>query len=237
MLVGNELDIRWSSFKLSDFSVFFCVEAQLVKSKAMTKTNFFVVFISKNIEHFFTIKGIFMIIKNIVMALGIIFFSNYVFAQESQFYSFTALDSKNKEVKMSDFKNKTVLVVNVASKCGYTKQYEGLQNLYKKHGSKNFVILGFPSNDFMGQEPGSNEEIQKFCQLTYGVKFPVFAKVKVNGDEAAPIYKWLTSQKKFDGRITWNFNKFLINKKGEVVKRFGSSDKPEDIEKDIVSIL
>lgn len=178
-----------------------------------------------------------MKIKNIAAVLGLVFFSQTVFAQESQFYSMTALDSKNKEVKMSDFKNKTVLVVNVASKCGYTKQYEGLQNLYKKYSSKNFIVLGFPSNEFLGQEPGSNEEIQKFCQLNYGVKFPVFAKINVNGTEATPIYKWLTSQKKFDGRITWNFNKFLINKKGEVVKRYGSSDKPEDFEKDIVPLL
>ena len=138
---------------------------------------------------------------------------------------------------MSDFKNKTILVVNVASKCGYTKQYEGLQNLYKKYSAKDFVILGFPSNEFLGQEPGSNEEIQKFCQLNYGVKFPVFAKVTVNGTDAAPIYKWLTSQKKFDGRITWNFNKFLINKKGEVIKRYESARTPEEIDKEIAELL
>lgn len=174
---------------------------------------------------------------HLVILVSLLFPFLSVSAQESQFYSFNVLDAKNKEIKMSDFKNKTVLIVNVASKCGYTKQYEGLQNLYKKYSAKNFVILGFPSNEFLGQEPGSNEEIQKFCQLTYGVKFPVLAKVKVNGTEAAPLYKWLTSQKKFDGRITWNFNKFLINKKGEVIKRYGSSTTPEEIDKEIAELL
>ncbi len=178
-----------------------------------------------------------MITRQLVAALVLLFSFHFSSAEESKFYSFIVLDSKNKEIKMSDFKNKTVLVVNVASKCGYTKQYEGLQNLYKKYSAKDFVILGFPSNEFLGQEPGSNEEIQKFCQLNYGVKFPVLAKVKVNGTEAAPIYKWLTSQKKFDGRITWNFNKFLINKKGEVVKRYESAKTPEEIDKEIAGLL
>jgi len=158
-------------------------------------------------------------------------------AEESKFYTFVVKDAKNQDVKLSDYKDKIVLVVNVASKCGYTYQYEGLEELYRKYKDKNFVVIGFPSNEFLGQEPGSNEEIQKFCKLKYGVEFPVFAKIEVNSDNADPLYKWLKSQKGFEGRITWNFNKFLINRKGEIVKRFGSSDKPKDIEPDIAKLV
>lgn len=156
---------------------------------------------------------------------------------DSKFYSFVVKNSKNEEVKLSDYKGKVVLVVNVASRCGFTNQYEGLQKLYVDYKDKNFVVLGFPSNQFLSQEPGSNEEIQKFCKLTYGVDFPVFAKVDVNGDLAIPLYQWLTSLENFSGKISWNFNKFLINKNGQVVKRFGSRDKPESIEKDIKPLL
>ena len=158
-------------------------------------------------------------------------------AEESKFYSFTVKDHKNQDVKLSDFKGKVVLVVNVASKCGFTKQYEGLEKLYSELKSKNFVILGFPSNQFLSQEPGSNEEIQKFCKLTYGVEFPVFAKVDVNGDNAIPLYKWLTAQEGFSGRITWNFNKFLLDKNGKIIKRFGSSDTPEEITPEIKKLI
>jgi len=158
-------------------------------------------------------------------------------ASESQFYSFVVKDAKNKEIKLSDYKNKVVLIVNVASKCGYTYQYEELEELYKKYENKGLIILGFPSNEFFGQEPGTNEEIQKFCKLKYGVNFPVLAKIEVNTEEAIPLYKWLKTQKNFEGKITWNFNKFLLNKKGEVVRRFGSSDKPKSFEKDIINLL
>lgn len=156
---------------------------------------------------------------------------------QAKFYSFTVKDAKGADVNLGAYKNKVVLVVNVASKCGYTNQYEGLQKLYENYQSKDFVILGFPSNQFFGQEPGSNEEIQKFCKLSYGVTFPVFAKVDVNGDDAADLYKWLTSLDKFSGKITWNFNKFLINKKGEVVNRYSSSTKPEALDEDIKKLL
>jgi len=164
-------------------------------------------------------------------------FSVESLAEESKIYSFVVKNAKNEDVKMSEFKNKVILIVNVASKCGYTNQYEGLEALYKKYKEKNFVVLGFPSNEFLGQEPGSNEEIQKFCKLKYGVEFPVLAKIEVNSDSADPLYKWLKSQKGFEGRITWNFNKFLINKNGAVVKRYGSSDKPNEIEPDILNLL
>lgn len=157
--------------------------------------------------------------------------------ETSKFYSFKMKDSKNQDISMSTYKDKVVLVVNVASRCGFTKQYEGLQNLYAKYKDKGLVVLGFPSNQFLSQEPGTNDEIQKFCKLNYGVDFPVFAKSDVNGDEANALYKWLTSLDKFSGKISWNFNKFLINKKGEVVARFGSMTKPEEIEEDIKKLL
>lgn len=157
--------------------------------------------------------------------------------EESKFYSFTVKNAKNEDVKLSDYKGKVVLVVNVASKCGFTYQYEGLEKLYKVHKEKGFVVLAFPSNQFLAQEPGTDEEIQKFCKLSYGVDFPVFAKGDVNGDKALPLYKWLTSLPKYDGKISWNFNKFLINKNGEVVGRFGSRTKPEEIEPEIKKLL
>lgn len=156
---------------------------------------------------------------------------------QAKFYTFTVKDAKGADVNLGIYKNKVVLVVNVASKCGYTNQYEGLQKLYENYQSKDFVILGFPSNQFFGQEPGSNDEIQKFCKLSYGVSFPVFAKVDVNGDDATDLYKWLTSLDKFSGKITWNFNKFLINKKGEVVNRYPSATKPEALDEDIKKLL
>lgn len=155
----------------------------------------------------------------------------------SAFYDFVVKNSKNEDVKLSDYKGKAVLIVNVASKCGYTNQYEGLQKLYADYSAKGFVVLGFPSNQFFGQEPGTNEEIQNFCKLNYNVNFPVFAKVDVNGNDAIPLYKWLTKHEKFSGRITWNFNKFLINQKGEVVQRFGSKQTPAEIEPEIKKLL
>jgi glutathione peroxidase len=156
---------------------------------------------------------------------------------EKGLYAITVQDAQGHDVKLSEYKNKYLLVVNVASKCGYTKQYEGLQKLYENYQKKDFVVLGFPSNQFLSQEPGTNEEIQKFCKLNYGVTFPVFAKADVNGEAAQPLYKWLTSQEKFSGRITWNFNKFLINKNGEVIKRYSSSDTPQEIDDDIKKLL
>lgn len=170
--------------------------------------------------------------------MPIIFLGGIIWAnEESKFYSFTVKNAKNEDVKLSDFKGEVVLVVNVASKCGFTNQYEGLQKLYKENKDKGFIVLGFPSNQFFSQEPGSNEEIQKFCKLEYGVDFPVFAKGDVNGKDAQPLYKWLTSQEKFSGRITWNFNKFLINRKGEVVNRFGSKVKPDELAPEVKKLL
>lgn len=138
-----------------------------------------------------------------------------------------------KEVDLSKFKGKVVLFVNVASKCGYTKQYEGLQKLYEAHEKDGLVIIGVPANEFGKQEPGSNEEIAKFCSSKYSVKFPMMAKVVVKGEGIAPLYDYFTSKEtnpKFAGPIGWNFEKFLVNRKGEVVSRFKSGTAPESEE-------
>jgi glutathione peroxidase len=140
-------------------------------------------------------------------------------------------DIKGTNVDLSVYRDKIVLIVNVASKCGFTPQYKGLEELYTKYKDKGFVILGFPANNFMGQEPGSNEEIQSFCSLTYGVTFPMFSKIDVKGKNKHPLYGYLTDKKtnpKFGGDITWNFNKFLIGKNGEILNRYDSAVKPDD---------
>ena len=134
-------------------------------------------------------------------------------------------------IKLDAYKGKTLLIVNTASRCGFTGQYEGLQKLYATYQHQGFVVLGFPCNDFMKQEPGSNDEIQEFCNINYGVSFPMFSKVSVKGAGAHPLYRYLTSEEtnpEFGGRITWNFNKFLISKEGKVIGRFGSRTKPSD---------
>ncbi len=148
-------------------------------------------------------------------------------------YEFKVTDIDGKEVKLKKYKNKVVMFVNTASKCGYTPQYEGLQKIYDKYKDQGFVILGFPANNFGGQEPGSNEEIKDFCTLKYKVSFPMFAKISVKGDDQHPLYQYLTSEKtdpKFAGEITWNFNKFLVNDKGEIIARFSSKETPESKE-------
>ncbi|KAK0615999.1 thioredoxin-like protein [Bombardia bombarda] len=161
----------------------------------------------------------------------------------TSFYDFKPLDKKGAEVPLADYAGKVVLIVNVASKCGFTPQYAGLEKVYKdireKHG-EDFVVLGFPCNQFGGQEPGSDEEIQSFCQLNYGVSFPVLKKVDVNGDGAAPLYQWLKEQQPgLMGlkRVKWNFEKFLIGKDGKVKGRWASTTKPESLEKAILEEL
>ena len=134
-------------------------------------------------------------------------------------------------LKLEAYKGKTLLIVNTASKCGFTGQYEGLQKLHETYEDRGLVVLGFPSNDFMKQEPGSNEEIASFCQINYGVTFPMFEKISVKGDEQSALYTYLTSKKsnpEFGGKISWNFNKFLVSADGKVINRFGSRTKPSD---------
>ncbi len=158
----------------------------------------------------------------------------------TDFYSFSVKKADGSTQSLSAFKGKVVMIVNVASKCGFTPQYEGLEALYKKYSDKGFVILGFPCNQFGAQEAGSNEEIQTFCKLNYGVSFPVMAKIDVNGEEADPLYKWL--KKTSPGllgteAIKWNFTKFLISKDGRVLERYAPQTKPEDTEKDLIKAL
>ncbi|PZR05568.1 MAG: glutathione peroxidase [Archangium gephyra] len=141
---------------------------------------------------------------------------------------------------MRDYAGKTVLVVNVASKCGYTPQYAGLEALWKKYQDKGLVILGFPCDQFLNQEPGNEEEIQSFCQLNFGVSFPLFSKIEVNGDNAHPLFKFLKHEKPGllgTEAIKWNFTKFLVDKNGKVVERFGPRDTPESIEAKIAAQL
>jgi len=156
------------------------------------------------------------------------------------FYDFNVQNIRGEEVSMSAYKNKVILVVNVASKCGYTPQYEGLETLYKSYNKQGLEILGFPCNQFRDQEPGTAKEIQNFCKVNYGVTFPLFAKIDVNGDNTDPLYVYLKKQAPgFLGTesIKWNFTKFLIDKKGNVVKRYGSSTKPAEITDDIKILL
>ena len=146
---------------------------------------------------------------------------------------FVAKDIDGKDQDLRQYKGKVVLIVNTASKCGFTPQYEGLEKLYRTYKDRGLVILGFPANNFLWQEPGSDGEIKQFCTLNYGVTFPMFAKISVSGDDMAPLYKFLTAKEsdpQFGGRITWNFNKFLLGRDGTIVNRFGSRTKPQDPE-------
>jgi glutathione peroxidase len=155
-------------------------------------------------------------------------------------YDFTAKNITGSEQSLSEFAGKVTLIVNVASKCGFTPQYKGLEAIHKQYKDKGFAVLGFPCDQFGHQEPGNEAEIMQFCSLTYDVSFPMFAKIKVNGDDAHPLYKHLKSESPgllgTEG-IKWNFTKFLVGKDGQVVKRYGSMDKPEDIAKDIEKLL
>jgi glutathione peroxidase len=177
-------------------------------------------------------------------------------------YDFSALDNKGAEQRFDQYKGKVLLIVNTASKCGFTPQYDGLEALYDKYGEKGFVVIGFPCDQFGHQEPGSNEEIEEFCRLNHGVTFPLMAKSDVNGEQANEVFKWLYSQKPFAGfgdsdtgkfmdemlskadpdyasnpDIKWNFTKFLIDRKGRVVARFEPVVAPEELESAIEALL
>lgn len=175
-------------------------------------------------------------------------------------YSFQAKLSNGEEISLETYKGQVLLIVNTASKCGFTPQYEGLEKLYETYKDNGFTIVGFPCNQFGGQEPGSNEEISSFCSLNYNVTFPIFQKIDVNGENAHPLYQYLREQAPEDSdldkngslykllrdkmpallegtNIKWNFTKFLIDQNGNVVKRFASTTKPEDIAEDIEKLL
>ena len=177
-------------------------------------------------------------------------------------YQFKAESNDGGEVNFADYKGKVLLVVNTASKCGFTPQYEGLETLYQKYGDRGLVVVGFPCDQFGHQEPGTNEEIEEFCRLNHGVTFPLMAKSDVNGENANEIFKWLYSEKPFEGfgdsdtgkfmdgmlsrqdpdyasnpDIKWNFTKFLIDRKGRVVARFEPVVTPEQLESEIEALL
>jgi len=178
-----------------------------------------------------------MSIKRTITLLFLIYLSiNLTFAQSSDergkgmtksIYEFVVKDINGNDVELSTYKDKVLLIVNVASECGYTPQYEGLQSLYDKYKFEGFEILAFPCNDFGGQEPGTNEEIQEFCSANFGVTFKLFDKIKVLGDEKVPLYEMLINNPSTEnGDIKWNFEKFLISKNGEVVARYRSAVEP-----------
>jgi len=158
---------------------------------------------------------------------------------KNQFYEFTALSLQGKEISMSAYEGKTILVVNTASKCGFTPQFEGLEKLYEKYKDRGVVILGFPCNQFANQEPGDEKSISEGCLLNYGVTFPMFSKIEVNGENAHPIYKYLKEQLNsfWGSKIKWNFTKFLIGGNGKPVKRFAPVTKPEEIDKYLQKFL
>ena len=179
----------------------------------------------------------------------------------SKIYDFKALSNKGKEVDFAQFEGKVLMIVNTASKCGFTPQYDGLEALYQKYKDQGMVIVGFPCDQFAGQEPGSNEEIAEFCRLNHGVTFPLMAKTEVNGANAEPIFVYLKAQApteeynglkakaahtlfktisksvEKEGDIMWNFTKFLISRDGTLIKRYAPTTTPEDIEKDIQAML
>ncbi|MBN8887016.1 MAG: glutathione peroxidase [Rudaea sp.] len=158
----------------------------------------------------------------------------------SSIYDFSAKDIDGKEQPLGAYKGKAMLIVNVASKCGFTPQYTGLEALYEKFKDKGLVVLGFPCDQFGHQEPGDEAEIKNFCSLTYDVKFPLFSKIDVNGANADPIYKYLKHEAKGllgSESIKWNFTKFLVDKNGKVVKRYAPTDTPESIGKELDAVL
>jgi len=162
-------------------------------------------------------------------------------AMPSSLYELEAKNIEGEVIKLSQFKGKVALIVNVASKCGFTSQYEGLEELYRKYSDKGFVVLGFPSNDFMGQEPGSDADIKSFCKTTYDVTFPLFSKGPVTGKDKQPIFQYLTEggPKELQSSVKWNFEKFLVNKDGVLVDRWRSFTGPSssDIAKKIEELL
>ena len=155
-------------------------------------------------------------------------------------YDFSARRIEGNEQSLADFRDQVLLVVNTASQCAQTPQYTGLQKLYRTYRRQGFAVLGFPCDQFGHQEPGDEEEIKNFCSLSYDVTFPMYSKIEVNGANAHPLYKWMKTEKSgllgLDG-IKWNFTKFLVDRKGNVVKRYAPTDTPEKIEKDLAAVL
>lgn len=167
-----------------------------------------------------------------VMALSfVLVLMVFVSAGQTSFYDFKVKDIDGNDFDLSSLKGKKVLVVNTASKCGLTPQYEALQALYQKYGGEGFTIIGFPANNFLNQEPGTNEEIEEFCQKNYGVSFPMMSKISVKGKDMAPIYQWLTQKSKNrvkDSEVSWNFQKYMIDENGNLVDYVSPKTRPDD---------
>jgi glutathione peroxidase len=165
-----------------------------------------------------------------VIIISLVMISSVIMAQPGKtFYDFTVRTIDGQTISLSQFKGKKVLVVNTASKCGLTPQYEDLEKLYKQYGGEHFTIIGFPANNFMKQEPGTNEEIRQFCSETYGVSFPMMAKISVKGDDIDPLYQWLTSKDLngvMDAPVSWNFQKFMIDENGYLAGMAPPKEKP-----------
>ena len=158
----------------------------------------------------------------------------------SSIYDFEARQINGKDIALSQFKGKVMLIVNTASKCGFTPQFSGLEELHKSYTGKGLVVLGFPCNQFGSQDPGADDEIAEFCQVNYGVSFPMMGKIDVNGPAAHPLYKWLSSEAPGllgSKGIKWNFTKFLVGKDGQVIRRYAPTDKPADLAKDVEAAL
>lgn len=177
-----------------------------------------------------------------ILTLVAIMACSICYTQSNSIHQFTMTSLTGEKIRLEDYKGKIVLIVNTASKCGLTPQYEELEKLYQQYKDKGFTILGFPANNFLKQEPGSNEEIAEFCKKNYGVSFPMFSKISVRGDDIHPLYAFLTNRElngKVDGKIKWNFQKFLINQNGEVVASFSPKTLPfsEEIQSHINSLI
>ncbi len=155
-------------------------------------------------------------------------------------YDFTARDIKGNEKSLADYRGKVLLIVNTASKCGFTPQLEGLQGLYSELGERGLEVLGFPCNQFLNQDPGNDDAISEFCSLNYGVDFPMFSKIEVNGEGTHPLYQFLKSEAKGlmgSEKVKWNFTKFLVGRDGQVIRRYPPTAKPQEIRKDIEKLL
>jgi glutathione peroxidase len=168
--------------------------------------------------------------KKLTLIFSFVLVSTIAFSQQS-IYDFKVKDIDGKDFDLSSLKGKKVLIVNTASKCGYTPQYKQLEEVFKKYGGPNFTVIGFPANNFGSQEPGTNQEIEEFCEKNYGVTFKMMSKISVKGDDADPVYQWLTNKSKngvMDSEVKWNFQKYLIDENGKLVEVLESKVKPDD---------
>jgi glutathione peroxidase len=182
-------------------------------------------------------KGVMM---RVILVSFMLLVANLYGEKAMNIYDFSVKSIDGKEVSLSHYQGRVMLIVNVASECGFTSQYEGLQRLHEKYHHEGLSILGFPCNQFLGQEPANEEQIKAFCMTRFGVKFDMFSKIDVNGDDTHPLYAYLKSQAKGilgSEKIKWNFTKFLVDKEGKVLKRYAPSTKPKEIEEDIVGVL